>query len=145
MLEVYVGVAIRVGAMKLQKHVLVVDDDEGSRVLMTHVVEMLLKHKATAVSDGIEAIRVAGQERFDLVLLDLRLPSVQGLDVVRSLRQIEINKSVPVVAVTAFDLPWFRAEAIEAGCNRYVTKPVDVEKLAELLRQYIYNTVRKQR
>jgi CheY-like chemotaxis protein len=123
--------------MESQKHILVVDDDKGSRVIMSHVVEMLLKQKATAVSDGIEAISIASKEHFDLVLLDLRLPSVQGLDVVRTLRQGELNKDVPVIAVTAFDLPWFRDEAMRAGCNCYVTKPVDVEKLAELIKQCI--------
>ncbi len=123
----------------IQKHVLVVEDNDDDSKMLSNVIEMVMNQKVTLANDGAEAIRLAGETHFDIVLLDLRLPKLPGVGVAEALRQMESYCSVPIIAVTAYDLAGVRRQAFQAGCSYYVTKPIDVQSLIDLVSGYLAN------
>lgn len=123
----------------IQKHVLVVEDNDDDSRMLSNVLEMVMNHKVTLASDGAEAVRMAGETLFDIVLLDLRLPELPGVSVAEALRQMDRYGSVPIIAVTAYDLAGVRRQALQAGCSHYVTKPIDVQSLVDLVSGYLAN------
>lgn len=125
------------GGAMTQKHVLVVEDNDDDSKMLSNVLEMVMNQKVTLANDGAEAIRLAGETLFDVVLLDLRLPNLSGTVVAESLRQMESYGNVPIIAVTAYDLAGVRKRALQAGCSHYVTKPIDVQSLIDLVSGYL--------
>ncbi|HYN86683.1 MAG TPA: response regulator [Pyrinomonadaceae bacterium] len=112
--------------------VLVVEDFEDNRFMMRRLLEMSGYRVVEAVN-GAQAVEVAAEERPDLILMDLSLPKLDGLAATRRIRQYDGLRKVPIVAVSAHDTADFHAEALAAGCNEYVTKPIDFDLLEKLL------------
>ncbi len=112
--------------------VLVVEDFEDNRFMMRRLLEMSGYRVVEAVN-GEQAVEVAADERPDLILMDLSLPKLDGLAATRRIRQHDGLKKVPIVAVSAHDTADFHADALAAGCNEYVTKPIDFDQLESLL------------
>jgi two-component system sensor histidine kinase/response regulator len=104
--------------------ILVVDDLEANRVLLQEILE-LDGHQVLLASDGAEALRVAAEARPDLVLLDVNMPGMDGLEVCRRLRAQPETTSLPIILVTALAERSHRLEGIAAGANDYLTKPID--------------------
>ncbi|HYE15598.1 MAG TPA: response regulator [Pyrinomonadaceae bacterium] len=114
--------------------VLVVEDFEDNRFMMRRLLEMSGYEVVEAVN-GRQAIEMAESLRPDIILMDLSLPMLDGLTATRQIRQREGLGKVPIVAVSAHDSADFHAEALAAGCNEYVTKPIDFDQLVQLLNQ----------
>jgi two-component system cell cycle response regulator DivK len=112
--------------------VMVVEDFEDNRFMMRRLLEMSGYHVLEAVN-GQEAVEIARRERPNLILMDLSLPLLDGLAATRRIRQEESLRDVPIVAVSAHDTADFHADALAAGCNDYVTKPIDFDQLEALL------------
>ena len=112
--------------------VLVVEDFEDNRFMMRRLLEMSGYLVLEAIN-GEEAVEVARRERPSLILMDLSLPLLDGLAATRRIRQHEDLRDVPIVAVSAHDTADFHADALAAGCNDYVTKPIDFDQLEALL------------
>ena len=117
---------------KSNKRVLVVEDFEDNRFMMRRLLEMA-GYEVLEATDGEEAMVVAERERPALILMDLSLPRVDGLAATRQIRQHPELSAVPIVAVSAHDSSDFHAEALAAGCNDYVAKPIDFDQLDDLL------------
>ena len=113
--------------------VMVVEDFEDNRFMMRRLLEMSGYNVIEAIN-GEEAIEIALRERPALILMDLSLPRVDGLAATRQMRQHSELSQIPIVAVSAHDTTDFHAEALAAGCNDYVTKPIDFDELEELLK-----------
>ena len=94
-------------------------------------------YRVVEASDGEQAVQLAVQERPALILMDLSLPKLDGLAATRQIRQHQDVGRTPVIAVSAHDSPESRAEALEAGCDEYVTKPIDFDSLTELLKGFL--------
>jgi two-component system, cell cycle response regulator DivK len=108
--------------------ILLVEDNEMNRDMLSrrlarHGFEVLL------AEDGEEAIAVAGRERPDLILMDLSLPVLDGWEATRRLKRAEATAGIPVLALTAHAMSTDRDRALEAGCDDYDTKPVDMPRL----------------
>jgi len=112
--------------------VMVVEDFEDNRFMMRRLLEMSGYHVLEAIN-GEEAVKLAERERPDLILMDLSLPLLDGLAATRRIREVEELRDVPIVAVSAHDTADFHADALAAGCNDYVTKPIDFDQLESLL------------
>ena len=112
--------------------VMVVEDFEDNRFMMRRLLEMSGYHVLEAVN-GQEAVEIARRERPNLILMDLSLPLLDGLAATRRIRQEASLRDVPIVAVSAHDTADFHADALAAGCNDYVTKPIDFDQLEALL------------
>jgi DNA-binding response OmpR family regulator len=106
--------------------VLVIEDD---RTVGQHVKRGLEEHHyhADLVDDGLEGLRLASGGRYDLIVLDLRLPSMNGLEMLRTLR--DRGTTTPILVLTAQDAVDFKVEALRAGADDYVTKPFAFEEL----------------
>ena len=112
--------------------VLVVEDFEDNRFMMRRLLEMSGYRVVEAVN-GKQAVDMAGVEHPDIILMDLSLPMLDGLAATRRIREQNGLTRVPIVAVSAHDSADFHAEALAAGCNEYVTKPIDFDQLVSLL------------
>ena len=112
--------------------VLVVEDFEDNRFMMKRLLEMSGYRVVEAVN-GNQAVESAAREQPDIILMDLSLPLLDGLAATRRIREQQGARRVPIVAVSAHDSADFHAEALAAGCNEYVTKPIDFDQLVQLL------------
>ena len=116
--------------------VLLVEDTEDNRFMMKRLLEMT-GFEVVEARNGEEAVQLADEKRPNLILMDLSLPIIDGLAATRKIRQIADLESVPIIAVSAHDTADFHAEALAAGCNSYITKPIDFSELELLLDQLL--------
>lgn len=122
---------------KMKEHaepqtVLLVEDTEDNRFMMRRLLEMT-GYRVIEAMNGEEAVRLAQAESPKLILMDLSLPVIDGLAATRLIRKLPNLASTPIIAVSAHDTSDFQSDAIEAGCNTYVTKPIDFSELEELI------------
>jgi len=121
---------------KQKKLFLVVEDFEDSRFMMRRLLEMA-GYRVVEASDGEQAVRMATERHPALILMDLSLPKLDGLAATRQIRKKKGLHNVPIVAVSAHDSPHTRAEALAAGCDEYVTKPIDFDILKGVFQRYL--------
>jgi putative two-component system response regulator len=114
--------------MKRSKRILIVDDDINSRMLLTSLVESL-GHESEEARDGFEALAKV-KLGFDLVLLDITMPGIDGLEVLRQIHEDEDTEDLPVVMVSGLTGKDDRLRAFNAGASDFLTKPVDLSELA---------------
>jgi two-component system, cell cycle response regulator DivK len=118
--------------MRHKELFLVVEDFEDSRFMMRRLLEMA-GHAVVEATDGEQAIQMALEKHPDVILMDLSLPKLDGLAATKRLRARRGFRNVPILAVSAHDGPDSRAAALEAGCNDYVTKPIDFDQLKRVI------------
>lgn len=107
------------------------DSQANALVAVTFLAEM--GHKCTTVTDGREALKILSEQTFDLVLMDLQMPEVNGLEAAIMIREGhggKTNQGVPIIAMTAHVLDEYRQQCFDAGMNGFLTKPVEFEALA---------------
>ena len=110
------------------------DNDEASFLLRTVLTRK--GYRVVEAWDGKQAIEVAETEELDLILLDLHLPRLNGLGVIHRLRQNQKLETVPIVIVTGQDPEKYRGSAIAEGCDDFLIKPIDFDRLDALLDYY---------
>lgn len=116
--------------------VLLVEDTEDNRFMMRRLLEMT-GYRVVEALNGEEAVRLAERETPELILMDLSLPVLDGLAATRLIRKLPQLESTPIIAVSAHDTSDFQSEAIKAGCNSYVSKPIDFSELEALIAQLV--------
>jgi two-component system cell cycle response regulator DivK len=116
--------------------VLLVEDTEDNRFMMRRLLEMS-GYRVVEAMNGEEAVKLARAESPQLILMDLSLPVIDGLAATRLIRKVPALQSTPIIAVSAHDTSDFQDEAVEAGCNSYVTKPIDFNELELLIQQLL--------
>ena len=112
--------------------VLLVEDTEDNRFMMRRLLEMS-GYRVIEAMNGEEAVKLAEAESPSLILMDLSLPVIDGLAATRLIRKLPDLELTPIIAVSAHDTSDFQSEAIEAGCDTYVTKPIDFNELELLI------------
>lgn len=108
--------------------ILVVEDNEMNRDMLSRRLQRKGYQIVVAI-DGKEGIALAHSETPDLILMDLRLPEIDGWQATRTLKADEATRSIPIIALTAHAMAGDREKALEAGCDDYDTKPVDFARL----------------
>ena len=116
--------------------ILIAEDSNDGREMM-RVLLGLKGYKVLSVENGVRAVEVALTSRPDLILLDLELPRLDGLGVVRILRSHCEFRNTPIIIVSGHDPAGFRQPAIDAGCSDYLPKPIDFERLDTILRSTV--------
>jgi two-component system, cell cycle response regulator DivK len=124
--------------------VLLVEDTEDNRFMMRRLLEMT-GYRVIEAMNGEEAVKLAQAESPNLILMDLSLPVIDGLAATRLIRKLPNFESTPIIAVSAHDTSDFQSEAILAGCNTYVTKPIDFNELEQLIAQLLETQSRSRR
>jgi CheY-like chemotaxis protein len=120
------------------KRVLIVDDDMRNIFAVSTVLE---EHEMAIVSavNGRDAIKILQQDHdIDIVLMDIMMPEMDGIDTMREIRKIPRLKSLPIIAVTAKAMKGDREKCIEAGAWDYLSKPVDTEQMLSVLRAWLH-------
>lgn len=112
--------------------ILLVEDYQETRAMLRIWLERR-GYRLVEAADGQEAIDLAPLAHPDLILMDLRLPELNGIAATRRLRQDATLQDVPVVALSALDPAMFREAALSVGCVEYLTKPIDLDKLEDVL------------
>jgi len=116
--------------------VLLVEDTEDNRQMMRHLLQMSGFHVVEA-TNGKEAVERAREVDPQIILMDLSLPIIDGLAATRQIRSDPEFDNVPIVAVSAHDTADFHNDALEAGCDAYVTKPINYTELEELVNRFL--------
>ena len=112
--------------------VLLVEDTEDNRFMMRRLLEMA-GYRVVEATNGEEAVRLAESEQPDLILMDLSLPVIDGLAATRAIRKLNGLSKTPIIAVSAHDTSDFQSDALAAGCDSYITKPIDFSQLEQLI------------
>src|SRR3979409_1448820 len=120
----------------MAKTVLIVEDNELNMKLFRDLLEAH-GYQTSGTSNGIEALELVRKLRPDLILLDIQLPQVSGLEVTRWIKDDPELRTIPVVAVTAFAMKGDEERIREGGCEAYLSKPISVGKFIETVRRFI--------
>ena len=119
-----------------QKKVLVIEDDELNRRLLE--VRLEIEGLLTLATNRAEtALAIAREQRPDLILMDIQLPGISGLEGIRRLKSDEETRAIPVIAVTAFSTSPDECHILASGCDGYLGKPFRGDELIELVRKYL--------
>jgi two-component system cell cycle response regulator DivK len=119
--------------------ILVVDDIEANIRLLQAKLQAEYYDVLTA-HDGASALEIAARERPDLILMDIQLPAISGLEVTRWLKEDQDLESIPVVAITAFAMRGDEERIRDGGCAAYIAKPISVAHFLETVRTYLEPT-----
>ena len=122
----------------MPKKVMIVEDNELNMKLFRDLIEAS-GYETVRTRNGLEALDLARQHRPDLVLMDIQLPEVSGLEVTKWLKDDPELRAIPVVAVTAFAMKGDEERIREGGCEAYLSKPISVGKFIETIRHFLGN------
>ena len=119
----------------LYPSVLVAEDSADTRIMLKRAFELKGYHVVEA-EDGKQALEMAKRYNPSLIVIDLNMPVLDGLETVRNFRQLEGDGGdrVPIVAITAYDVYGMEKAALETGCNKYLSKPLDLAELDRTLK-----------
>jgi two-component system, cell cycle response regulator DivK len=120
----------------MAKTVLIVEDNELNMKLFRDLLEAH-GYQTSGTSSGHEALDIVRKSRPDLILMDIQLPQVSGLEVTRWIKDDPELRSIPIVAVTAFAMKGDEERIREGGCEAYLSKPISVGKFIETVRRFI--------
>jgi two-component system cell cycle response regulator DivK len=120
----------------MTKTVLIVEDNELNMKLFRDLLEAH-GYATLQTRNGIEALSLAREHQPDLILMDIQLPEVSGLDVTKWLKDDEGLRDIPVIAVTAFAMKGDEERIREGGCEAYISKPITVKNFLDTIRQFI--------
>ena len=119
----------------MPKTVLIVEDEPKNLKLGR---DLLLRfgYKTIDATDGEQGIALARAKRPDLILMDIMMPKMDGLEATRILKADAVTKDIPIIALTSFAMKGDKEKAFEAGCNGYIAKLVDIKELLSLIEQF---------
>jgi len=118
--------------------ILIVDDNTPNLKL----ARLLLQTEGYVVrtaADADQALQLLQSFRPDLILMDIQLPGMDGLELTRRLKSDSATRKIPIVALTAYAMKGDQQKTTDAGCDGYIGKPIDTRSLAQLVRQYLYH------
>lgn len=118
------------------KTILIVEDNELNMKLFNDLLEAHGYH-ILQTRDGMEALKLARKHRPDLILMDIQLPEVSGLEVTKWIKEDDELRSIPVIAVTAFAMKGDEEKIREGGCEAYVAKPISVTHFLQVVERFL--------
>jgi CheY-like chemotaxis protein len=116
-----------------ERNVILVVDDAADNVALLSLDLQQMGYRVVTATNGEEAVSVATAIVPNLILMDISMPRLDGLGATRKIREIEPLREVPVVAITAFDTEGFKRAAYDAGVSGYLTKPIDFNRMHQLI------------
>lgn len=126
----------RTGIRPLRQRVLIVEDNDLNMKLFN---DLLVAHgyDTLQTKDGVEALALARQHRPDLILMDIQLPEVSGLEVTKWIKEDKSLSMIPIIAVTAFAMKGDREKMRDGGCQDYVAKPISVASFLQTVERFL--------
>jgi len=118
----------------MSKTILIVEDNELNMKLFHDLLEAH-GYRTLQTKDGVEALRLAREHHPNLILMDIQLPEVSGLEVTKWIKEDDALKDIPVIAVTAFAMKGDEEKIREGGCEAYIAKPISVMNFMETIQK----------
>jgi len=128
--------ARRSKVLAMSKRVLIVEDNDLNMKLFHDLLEAH-GYDTLQTKDGMEALRLARQHRPDLILMDIQLPEVSGLEVTKWIKEDDELKTIPIIAVTAFAMKGDEEKIREGGCEAYIAKPISVASFLQTVERFL--------
>jgi two-component system cell cycle response regulator DivK len=119
------------------KKVLVVEDNEKNMYLISFILGKM-GHNVITAKTGEEGVDLALKERPDLILMDIQLPGINGLETTRRIRASKEGGDVPIIALTSYALVGDKEQVLGAGCTGYIEKPINPETIMGEIEKYLY-------
>lgn len=118
--------------------ILCIEDNPHNMLLVRRILESFGYHLLQS-SNGLEGIQIVETQQVDLVLLDINLPDIDGYEVIRRLRENENSalRGIPIIVISANALVGDDEKALVLGCNKYLTKPIDIQELRDAVQVYV--------
>ena len=123
----------------MSQKILVVEDNNRNRRLLKILLESR-GYEVIEVVTGEEAMRYLSDSKPDLILMDIQLPNVDGLELTKNIKSSPETADIPIVAVTAYAMKGDKERILEAGCDGYISKPIDTRRLALLVAEILKNS-----
>ena len=120
----------------MSKKIFIVEDNELNMKLFNDLLEAH-GYETITTRDGTKALDMARESKPDLILMDIQLPEVSGLDITRQMKADDDLKNIPIIAVTAFAMKGDEDKIRECGCNGYVSKPISIGSFIETIKNYL--------
>ncbi len=118
------------------KKILVVEDNETNMYLITYILRDGGYKVLEAVS-GEEGVDLAIKEKPDLIIMDIQLPGIDGIEATKRVRSMQVNKQIPIIALTSHAMIGDKEKAIAAGCTSYINKPIELDSFIAEIGNYI--------
>ena len=128
----------RKGLVMESKTILIIEDNQLNLKLVKTLLQ-IAKHQVLEAGDAENGLEIAKEQVPDLILMDIQLPGMSGLEATRIIKQDPELMGIPVVALTSFAMQGDEEKAMEAGCEGYITKPIDTREFTKTLAQYYSN------
>ena len=122
--------------LMMAKRVLIVEDNELNMKLFHDLLDAQ-GYETLETREGLQALALARQHKPDLILMDIQLPEISGLEVTKWLKEDDELSHIPVIAVTAFAMKGDEERIREGGCEAYISKPISVTHFLETVRRYL--------
>ena len=123
------------GTRSMSKTVLIVEDNELNMKLFNDLLDAH-GYRTLQTRNGMEALSIAREHRPDLILMDIQLPEVSGLEVTKWLKEDDDLREIPVIAVTAFAMKGDEERIRQGGCEAYISKPISIPMFLDTIRQF---------
>jgi two-component system cell cycle response regulator DivK len=118
------------------KRLLVVEDNEVNLYLIRFMLEKA-GYEVVAAKDGMTGVEMAVSEKPDLIIMDIQLPDINGLEATRRIRSSETDREIPIVALTSYAMTGDREKALAAGCTGYIEKPIKPESFIQEIQRFL--------
>jgi len=119
-----------------RKKILVVDDDKKSRYLVSFLLEKE-GFKVIMATNGLEGIEAARKQQVDLIIMDIKMPKMDGYETTRRIRRLKKYKSIPIIALTSYAITEDKEKVIKAGCTEYMSKPITPETFISEIKKFL--------
>jgi two-component system cell cycle response regulator DivK len=126
----------RTDAQQAVKTVLIVEDNELNMKLFHDLLDAH-GYRTLQTRNGVDALKIAREQKPNLILMDIQLPEISGLEVTRWLKDDEELRDIPVIAVTAFAMKGDEERIRQGGCEAYISKPISIGTFLETVRRYL--------
>jgi len=123
----------------MPEKILIVEDNLQSMKVMMMTLRPY-GYTLLQAADGEEALEVAVRDKPDLIIMDIRIPKIDGIEVTRRLRQMPVFNHTPIIVVTAYAMKGDREKFIDAGCDAYIPKPINTRQLSGMVAEMLSNT-----
>ena len=118
--------------------ILIVEDNEKNMYLISYILKKK-GYEIIGATTGEEGVELAIKEKPDLIIMDIQLPGIDGLETTKRIRASGTNGNIPIIAITSYAMTGDREKALEAGCTGYIEKPINPDTVMSEIEKYLKN------
>jgi two-component system cell cycle response regulator DivK len=126
----------------MAKKILIVEDEPRNLKLVRDLLERF-KYETIEATDGEQGVQLARAQKPDLILMDIMMPKMDGLEATRIIKEDAVTKHIPIIALTSFAMKGDKERTLEVGCDGYISKPIDIRELMKMVDNFCHLAVAK--